>query len=74
MSRTYRKPKTKAKAICHGCRNNGTCKWCENNRTNKSRKHRIQANERIREMNEEEIRVPGDGDIPSGIAAGVSPD
>ena len=33
-----RKPYTKAKAVDKSCRNHGSCKWCEDNRTYKNRK------------------------------------
>ena len=28
-----RKPYRKGKAVCHGCRNHGSCDWCRGNRT-----------------------------------------
>ena len=33
-----RKPYRKAKAIDKSCRNHGSCKWCEGNRTYKNRR------------------------------------
>ena len=30
-----RKPYRGAKAVCRGCRNHGSCSWCEENRKHK---------------------------------------
>lgn len=38
MSRTKKRPYTKAKRVDRNCRNHGTCKWCRDNRTHKHRR------------------------------------
>ena len=40
-----RKPYRKAKAVDKSCRNHGSCKWCKDNRTYKSRKREIEIND-----------------------------
>ena len=40
-----RKPYRKAKAIDQSCRNHGSCKWCEENRTYKNRKRMLGGND-----------------------------
>ena len=45
MSRTIKKPYTKAKAISKHCRNSsGKCSYCVGNRTYKNTKHEIPIN------------------------------
>ncbi len=39
-----RKPYRKAKAIDKSCRNHGSCKWCEENRTYKNKKRMLGCN------------------------------
>lgn len=40
-----RKPYRKAKAVDKSCRNHGSCKWCKDNRTYKSRKRESEIND-----------------------------
>jgi len=40
-----RKPYRGAKAVDHTCRNHGSCKYCEQNRTYSNRKKEIKAKE-----------------------------
>lgn len=40
-----RKPYRKAKAIDKSCRNHGSCKWCEENRTYKNRRRIVGDND-----------------------------
>jgi hypothetical protein len=50
VSKTYKKPYTGAKAFCRSCRNHGSCKYCENNRTIRAR--RVEAKARDEERND----------------------
>ena len=43
MARTKRAPYTGAKRHMKGCRNHGSCSWCEGNRTHASAKAEEQA-------------------------------
>ena len=45
----HRKPYRKAKAVDATCRNHGSCKWCEGNRTYKNRKRLMMMKDRRRE-------------------------
>lgn len=44
MSRTIKKPYTKAKRVSKQCRNNGNCDYCRGNRTYKNIKHETTKN------------------------------
>lgn len=39
----HRKPYRGSKAIFRSCRNHGSCKWCEGNRTYRNRKNKAKA-------------------------------
>lgn len=45
----HRKPYRKAKAVDATCRNHGSCKWCEENRTYKNRKRLMMMKDRRKE-------------------------
>lgn len=50
--KSHRKPYRGAKAIDATCRNHGSCKWCEENRTHKNDKRELAAEQELREYNE----------------------
>ena len=45
----HRKPYRGAKAIDATCRNHGSCKWCEGNRTHKNDKRELAVEQELRE-------------------------
>lgn len=47
-----RKPYRGAKAIDATCRNHGSCKWCEGNRTHKNHKRELAAEQEMREYDD----------------------
>ena len=46
----HRKPYTKSKAFDRSCRNHGGCGYCENNRTHSDKRHRVKADDQIKEF------------------------
>lgn len=47
--KSHRKPYRGAKVIDATCRNHGSCKWCEGNRTHKNDKRELAAEQELRE-------------------------
>ena len=47
--KSHRKPYRGAKAIDATCRNHGSCKWCEGNRTYKNDKRELAADQELSE-------------------------
>ena len=47
--KSHRKSYRGAKAIDATCRNHGSCKWCEGNRTHKNGKRELAAEQELRE-------------------------
>ena len=47
--KSHRKPYRGAKAVDATCRNHGSCKWCEGNRTHKNDKRELVAEQELRE-------------------------
>ena len=45
----HRKQYRGAKAVDCSCRNHGSCKWCEGNRTHKNDKRELAAEQELRE-------------------------
>ena len=48
----HRKPYRGAKAVDATCRNHGSCKWCEGNRTHKNDKRELAAEQELREYDD----------------------
>ena len=56
--KSHRKPYRGAKAIDATCRNHGSCKWCEGNRTHKNDKRELAAEQELKECVLRECSVP----------------
>lgn len=49
FGKSHRKQYRGAKAIDATCRNHGSCKWCEENRTHKNDKRELAAEQELKE-------------------------